>query len=75
MTQKQIERYEKLSKVKSQLTWFLKCADENGDIAMHYYNRSFGCSTATVYDDEFKKEVMKLAKERLKEVERQIEEI
>lgn len=75
MTQKQIEQYEKLSKVKSQLKRFLECADESGDIAMHYYSHSCGCSTATVYDNEFKKEVMKLAKERLKEVERQIEEI
>ena len=73
MTEKQIKEYEKLSKLKEQYENFIA---RDGNISIRYYSHFFRDSLyAIVDDDEFKDLVKALAKERLKIVNKQIEEL
>lgn len=73
MTEKQVKEYEKLSKLKEQYEKFIA---QDGDVAIVNYSvlwhdfvhRSIG-------DDEFKEIVKNIAKERLENINKQIEEL
>lgn len=73
MTEKQIKEYERLSKLKEQYKMFIA---KDGDVSITYYSRLLNDNlNARVDDDEFKDLVKTLAKERLKIINEQIEEL
>ena len=73
MTEKQIKEYERLSKLKEQYERFIT---QDGDVSIVYYSYLVGSSLNTrVYDDEFKDLVKTLAKERLENINKQIEKL
>ena len=73
MTEKQIEKYKKLSKLKEQYENFIA---QDGDLGIAYYSAIIGhYLSAKVDDDEFKSLVKTLARERLEIINQKIEEI
>ena len=72
MNEKQIKEYEKLSKLKKQYKKFI---ETNGYISISYYSDFLEEINIRVKDDDFKDLVKTLAKERLENINKQIEEL
>ena len=73
MTKNQIEEYEKLSKLKDEYEDFIK---RDGDIAIVYYSASWHDFVHhKIKDEEFKEIVKNIAKERLENINKQIEKL
>lgn len=73
MTEEQIEKYEKLSKLKIQYEKFI---ENDGDICtMRYSSVINGTLHYIINDNEFKALVKNLARERLAVINKKIEEI
>ena len=73
MTEKQIEEYEELSKLKRQYEKFI---ETDGDICTMRYSSLIGDSLHyRIEDNEFKSLVKNLAKERLAVINKKIEEL
>lgn len=73
MTKNQIEEYEKLSKLKDAYEDFIKM---DGDVAItSYYAPLHDFIHYMVKDKEFKEIVKNIAKERLENINKQIEEL
>lgn len=73
MNEIQIRKYKKLSALKDAYENFIK---KDGDVAIVYYSslwRDF--IHHTIKDDEFKKMVKNIGKERLENINKQIEEL
>lgn len=73
MTENQIKEYERLSKLKQQYENFIA---QDGTVGIVYYSSRIGCTFYDrVDDDEFKGLVKTLAKERLENINKQIEKL
>ena len=73
MNEKQIKEYEKLSKLKEQYERFI---ERDGHISISYYSDFIGGTISIKVDDnDFKDLVKTLAKERLENINKQIEEL
>ena len=73
MTKNQIDEYKKLSKLKDEYEDFIKA---NGDIAIAYYSTTWHSFIHhKIEDDEFKEIVKNIAKERLENINKQIEKL
>ncbi len=73
MTENQIKKYEKLSKLKDEYECFIK---KDGDVAIVYYSTVIGDFLHNIIkDEEFKDLVKTLAKKRLENINKQIEKL
>jgi hypothetical protein len=73
MTKNQIEEYEKLSKLKDEYEDFIK---GDGDIAIVHYSTCWHDFTYhKIKDEKFKEIVKNIAKERLENINKQIEKL
>lgn len=73
MTKNQIEEYEKLSKLKDEYEDFIK---RDGDVGIVYYSTVWhDFIHHMIKDDEFKEIVKNIAKERLENINKQIEKL
>lgn len=73
MTENQIKEYERLSNLKRQYEKFIA---QDGTVSIVYYSSRVSCTfNERVNDDEFKRLVKALAKQRLENINKQIEKL